>query len=186
MPSSIIGKTLLHQYRIEEFITSTPLGELYRGTDERTNKSLALTLLDKKITDDIEALKILESKSKKLQALQHPNLNKYLGLYQTPTLAFFLEEWVDGPSLKNILEQTTLTAEETLIYAKAVCNALSALHQQNFLHLHLAPELIKINQRGEILLSGIANATPLGEKASRKLNKHMPLFTSPEELSKQT
>lgn len=185
MPSSILGKTLLNQYHVEEFITTTPLGELYRVTDERTNQTLALTLLSKEIANDTESIKELEAKSKKLQSVHHPNLAKYFGLHQTPTLAFLLEEWVDGPSLKNILEQTTLSAEEALIYIKSLCNALDALHKQNVLHLNLAPELIKINQRGEIILSGISNATTLGEKTSRKLIKFPPYYTSPEELNQK-
>lgn len=183
--SSLLSKTLLHQYHVEEYITSTPLGELYRAVDERTNKSLSLILLDKKISDDADVLKELESKSKKLQNIQHPNLTKYFGLYQTPTLSFLLEEWIDGPSLKNILEQRPLSAEETLIYTKFLCNALYALHQQNFLHLNLAPDFVKINQKGEIFLSGIANATPINQKANRKLSKYQPLYASPEEIKKQ-
>ncbi|HCR70321.1 MAG TPA: hypothetical protein DIW23_02660 [Anaerolineae bacterium] len=186
MPSSILGKTLLNQYRVEEYITSTPLGELHRVTDERSGKLFALVLLPKEISDDLEAIKELESKSKKLQSINHPNLAKYIGLYQTPTLAFLLEEWIDGPSLKNILAQTTLSAEEVIIYTKSLCNALEALHKQNFLHLNFSPELIRINQKGQIKLSGIANATPLNQQASRKLNKYTSLYTSPEELKEQT
>jgi Tol biopolymer transport system component len=185
MPSQLTGKTLLLQYHIEEYITATPLGEQYRAVDERTNKSLSLILLDKKISDDADALKELEAKSKKLQNIQHPNLAKYFGLYQTPTSAFFLEEWVDGPSLTNILEQKQLSAEETLIYTKALCNVLHALHQQKFLHLNLSPEFVKINQKGEIFLIGIANATPINQKSSRTLSKYPPLYTSPEEIKKQ-
>lgn len=185
MPSQLTGKTFLHQYRVEEYITPTPLGDLYRAVDERTNKSLSLTLLDKKISDDAEALKELETKSKKLQSIQHPNVAKYFGVYQTPSLSFLLEEWIDGPSLKNILEQRQLSAEETLIYTKALCNGLHALHQQNFLHLNLAPEFVKINQLGEIFLCGIANATPIHQKASNKLNKYPALYISPEEIKKQ-
>lgn len=185
MSSSLVGKTLLNQYKVEELITPTPLGELYRVTDERTNKSFVLTLLSKEISDDLEAVKEIESKSRTLQNINHPNLAKYLGVYQTPTLAFLLEEWIDGPSLTNILEQATLTAEEALIYTKSLCNALEALHKQNFLHLNLVPELIKINQRGEIKLSGIANASAINEKASRKLNEQLPLYNSPEELNEK-
>ncbi|MFN3491815.1 MAG: protein kinase domain-containing protein, partial [Anaerolineales bacterium] len=97
-------------------------------------------------------------------------------------LAFFLEEWVDGPSLTDIISHNILSAEEAIIYTKSLCNALEALHKQNFLHLNLALELIKINQRGEIKLSGIANATPLNQTANRKLNKPPLLYTSPEEF----
>ena len=103
MPSLSSGQTFLNQYHVEEFIAITPLGELYRATDTRNNKPLALTLLPKTIYESAEALKTLDAESAKLRGISHPNLVPYLGLYQTPTLAFLLEEWVDGPSLNEVL-----------------------------------------------------------------------------------
>ena len=182
MSTSIIGQTLLNQYHVEEFITSTPLGELYRATDNRNNKLLGLTLLPRSIADNAEAFKELESKSARLQAITHPNLVKYYGLFQTPTLAFLLEDWVDGLSIKDILAKGPVLAEEALVYAKAVCRGLDALHSQKYLHLNLAPELIRVNQRGEIFLSGIADALPIPGRSPHELGKYPPLYTSPEQL----
>jgi Tol biopolymer transport system component/serine/threonine protein kinase len=186
MSPSLIGKTLLNRYHIEEFITRTPLGELHRATDERSNTFVALTILPKSITDNTEAIKELESKSKSLQEISHPNLIKYFGLRQTPTHAFLLEDWVDGPSLKHILAKAPISTEEALFYAKALANALDALHKKNFLHLNLAPELIHINTRGEIKLGGIANAQPASSKAPRRPNGYPPVYTSPEHLRNET
>lgn len=182
MASAIIGKTLLNQYHVEEFITRTPLGELYRAVDERTHKSLALTLLPKSISDQAEAFKDLEANSKKLQGISHPNLTKFLGIFQTPTLAFLLEEWVDGPSLQTILAHAPLSVEETLIYTKSLCLALDALHKQNFLHLNLAPELIRINKQGEIFLGGIAFAQTANKPQERKPARYPQLYHAPEQI----
>lgn len=186
MSSPITGKTLLNQYHVEEFITLTPLGELYRATDERSGRSLALTLLAKNISENPEAIKELEAGAARLQALSHPNLAKYLGLFQTPTLAFLLEEWVDGPSLRSVLEKAPVGVNEALTYAKAVCNALGALHKQNYLHLNLAPELIHINQHGEIIIGGIANVRFNGSKAARRLSSYPQTYTSPEQIKSET
>ncbi|MCE7918748.1 MAG: hypothetical protein DYG85_04415 [Chloroflexi bacterium CFX1] len=73
MPALAV-KTLLHQYRIEEFIANTPLGELYRAVDERANKPFALTLLPKTVAANTEALKELESNAIRLQGIAHPNI----------------------------------------------------------------------------------------------------------------
>ena len=185
MSPAFVGKTLLNQYHVEEYISSTPLGEFYRATDGRNNKSLGLTLLTEAISQNTDAIKELEAKAAKLQGISHPNLVKYLGLYQTPTLAFLLEEWVDGPSLSSVLDRAPVSISEALIYAKAVCYALDALHKQSYLHLHLAPELIHITQRGEILLGGFANAYPMGIVATRKFSKYPQTYTSPEHLKNQ-
>jgi len=56
MPATLSNKTQLNSYRIEEFIGVTPLGELYRAIEERSNKPLALTLLHKSIAENGEAL----------------------------------------------------------------------------------------------------------------------------------
>jgi Tol biopolymer transport system component len=183
MSSAITGKTLLNQYRVEEFITLTPLGELYRATDERSNKPLALTLLPKSISDNAEAFKELESASKKLQIISHPNLNKYLGVFQTPTLAFLLEEWTDGPSLQTILEHAPISVNEALIFAKAICNALDALHRQKYLHLNLTPELIHINKQGEIIVGGIAYSHETNKQPTASTGKL--LYVSPEQIQGQ-
>ncbi len=185
MPSSLSGQTFLNQYHVEEFIALTPLGELYRATDTRNNKSLALTLLPKTIAENAEALKSLEADSVKLRGISHPNIVPYLGLYQTPTLAFLLEEWIDGPSLNDALGKEPLNVNEALVYVKAVCSALEALHKQNYLHLNLAPELIRINKRGEIFLGGIGAARQVGAKVPRPQSKYPHLYFSPEQFNEQ-
>lgn len=185
MPPSLSGQTFLNQYHVEEFIALTPLGELYRATDTRNNKSLALTLLPKTISENAEALKNLEADSVKLRGISHPNIAPHIGLYQTPTLAFMLEEWIDGPSLREILDQTPLTVNEALIYIKAICSAMEALHKKNYLHLNLAPELIRVNKRGEIFLTGIGLARQISANAVHPQGKYPHLYFSPEQFNKQ-
>lgn len=117
MPQLQSGQTLLNKYHVEEFVTVTPLGELYRATDTRGNKPLALTLLPKAIYENAEALKSLDAESARLRVIStSPHLVPHLGLYQTPTLAFLLEEWIDGPSLVDILGRAPLEVQEVLVY----------------------------------------------------------------------
>jgi hypothetical protein len=47
--SSILGQTILSQYRVDAFVTHTPLGELYRGFDMRRNQYVGLTVLPKSV-----------------------------------------------------------------------------------------------------------------------------------------
>lgn len=186
MPLLLPGQTFLNQYHVEEFVALTPLGELYRATDTRTGKPLALTLLPKTVYESAEALKGLDAQSAKLRGISHPNLTPYLGLYQTPTVAFLLEEWIDGPSLNEVLGKTPLSVNEILVYIKAICSALEALHKQNYLHLNLAPELIRVNKLGEIFLGGIGTAQQSGKKTDHaRKSKYPPLYFSPEQINDQ-
>ena len=186
MPPLQPGQTFLNQYRVEEFVALTPLGELYRATDTRSAKPLALTLLPKAIYENAEALKHLDTESAKLRGISTAacNLIPYLGLRQTPTLAFLLEEWVDGPSLVEVFEKAPLTVQEILVYVKALCSALESLHSQNYLHLNLAPELVRINRRGEIFLGGIGVAQQAGKNIEQgKWGNYPHLYFSPEKFN---
>lgn len=181
MPPTLAIKTPINQYRIEEFAGITALGELYRATDERTNRAFAITILPVLVTENAEAMKELEGNSARLQALSHPNLNRYYGIQRTPALTFFVENWVDGPSMKEIRTRGLLSAEEALFVAGAVCSGLEALHKQDFLHLHLSPELVRINKRGELILCGIGAAGAIHFNTS----SHPPLHLSPEQIQKK-
>lgn len=182
MPAPVTIKTLLNQYRIEEFIALTPLGDLYRATEERSQKAIALTILLPSLTENPEELKTLEANSVRLQGISHPNLNPYHGIQKTSTQTFLIEDWVDGPSLKTVRERGRLAAEETLFIAKSIGGGLEALHKQNLLHLHLAPELIRINQRGEVIVCGIAGARNAQTKTEKTSEKYPPLYAAPEQF----
>lgn len=185
MPQLISGLTFLNQYVVEEFIVRTPLGGLYRATDNRNNKPLALTLLPKNISENPESLKELEVRSNQLRGLFHPNIVPHLGLYQTPILAFVLEDWIDGPSLKNIVGHAPVGINESLIYTKAICGALEALHKNKYLHLNLSPELIHIDKRGKVYISGLAFSRPIGDKFTDLSGKYPHLYFAPEQFSTQ-
>jgi len=185
MSGTSTGKILLNQFRVEEFISATPLGELYRATDIFRNKFLALTILPKAFAEKIESIKELETLSNILRGISHPNIIPYLGIFQTPTLAFLLEEWVDGPSLHEVLTKTPLGDREALVFVKSLCSGLDALHKQKFVHLNLAPELIRINKRGEILLGGIAAAKRFGDKTLTINAKYPTLYRAPEHFLAQ-
>ncbi|MDD2922512.1 MAG: protein kinase, partial [Anaerolineales bacterium] len=179
------GQILLNQYRVEAFIASTPLGDLYRAVDIRSEKSFALTALQKNIYEDGEALKEIESRSGKLRGITHPNLIPYLGLHQTSSLAFLLEEWIDGPSLREVLlVKTQLDVMEALTYVKALCGALEVLHKNDFVHLNLAPELIRVNKNGEIFLGGIGAARRVNSIA-RNVEKTPRSYAAPEIFTSQ-
>jgi len=174
----LAAKTQINQYRIEEFFGNTPLGELYRASDERSNRFFAITILPGSITEDADAVKELESNALRLQSITHPNLNKYLGIQKSPSFTFFVEEWVDGPSLKDIRSRGKSSADEALFIAASICRGLEALHKQNLIHQHLSPELIRINKRGEVILCGI------GAAGARHFDpaKSPPLYKSPEQI----
>lgn len=182
MPTDLLGKTILNQYQIEEFIAITPVGEHYRAVDLHTGRFAGFTLLPKAISDHADAFKEIDSNAKKLLSLSYPTLKRTLGVYQTPTLAIVLEEWVDGPTLRQILAAAPLPLKEVLIIAKGLCSSLEVLHKTSVLHLHLAPELITLDKGGKIHLGGLAFSKPTQHPAQPHPALYPCLYTAPEIL----
>jgi serine/threonine protein kinase len=182
MPPTLVGQTLLSQYRVDEFIALTPIGELYRAWDTWHNRYLGLTILPEEIADDAEALKEIEAQSSALRKISHPNLTSYLGLYQTAKNAFLLESWVDGPSLRDVISRAVPGINEIFIYTKALCNALEHIHKQGLLHLALAPEMIRIDGRGGIFLSGIGTLRQIGDKGFLRAGEYLHHYAAPEQF----
>lgn len=164
MSGALLAQTLLGTYRVEAFIAKTPLGEFYKALDTKQERYLGLLALPAEAANDPEVVKQFDAASFPLQKLRHPNLTPYLGLYRTADVTFLLEEWVDGPSLRDVLRAApSLSVEETLCYARAIATSLDLLHAQGWVHLALAPELIRINRRGEIRLCGLGGCRRNGE-----------------------
>jgi serine/threonine protein kinase len=176
------GLVLLNQFRVEEYVASTPLGGHYRVIDQYRNKFLSLFLLPEFTSTKIEPIQELERSSSALRSLKHPHFIQYLGVFQTHEHAFLLEEWVDGPSLREILGEGSMRVEECLIYIKSLCSALDALHAKELVHLNLCPEFIRITGQGTIQLGGIGSTRSLGTAGHRILNKYPGLYLSPEQI----
>ncbi len=183
--SELVGQTILSQYHIDAFIAHTPLGEYYRVTDTRSNQPLGIIILPDSIANDANALKQLDADSNRLRAILHPNLVPYLGRFQSANHAFLLEEWVDGPTLRNIFEFVPISVNEALVYLKTLCAGLNALHQQGYLHLSLAPEMIHINKHGEIFLSGIGGARAIRTKGFLRAGTVPPYYSAPEQFNSE-
>jgi len=166
MHGDLLSQTLFGQYRLEAFAASTPLGELYRACDLRSNHQRGLTLLFPSAVAGPEAFNQLNLRAAALKKLHHPRLLPCYGLAQDEKNTGLLEAWVDGPSLRDILlahPGETFTVTETLTYAKTISAALDFLHSQGYVHTGLCPERVHIDRDGNIQLSGVGGSKRNGE-----------------------
>lgn len=174
----LIGQIFFNRYRVDEFIVLTPIGKRFRATDLYKNNPAALTILPQSISNHAGIMKKLQDE---FRGASHPHIAASLGLFQTAQSAFIVEDWIDGPSLRDVIAKSKLEPQEQLVFAKAICEALDGLHKQNLLHLNLCPELIHINRNGAILLSGVG----MSALGATKAVGYPPLYKAPEQFIKQ-
>jgi TolB protein len=161
MSSLSIGQILLNQFRVDAFVASGGMGAVYRVWDLKRNVPLAMKVLHSDLADDPSIFKRFKREANALKKLAHPNIVAFYGLYHTSEFAFLLERYVDGPSLKEILQKKRrklMQVDEVLTFLKALSAALGYAHANGVVHCDVKPGNVMIDQGGNIFLTdfGIA------------------------------
>jgi serine/threonine protein kinase len=159
--ANLVGQTLLDQFRVDAFVASGGMGAVYKVWDVKRNVSLAMKVLHAELADDPAVYKRFEREARALRKLAHPNIVPFYGLFKTDEFAFLLEQYVDGPTLKQVLKRQSgkpLPIEQTLIYLKALSAGLGYAHANGVVHCDVKPGNVMIDRGGSIYLTdfGIA------------------------------
>jgi serine/threonine protein kinase len=113
------------------------MGEVYRATDTKLGRDVALKLLPSAFASDVERLARFEREAKVLASLNHPNIAHLYGFEQVTlpdgSRAYFLTmELVEGEDLAERLKRGPVAAEDAIAIAKQVAEALEEAHEKWF------------------------------------------------------
>jgi serine/threonine protein kinase len=161
MSSNLLGRVLFDQFRVDAFIASGGMGAVYRVWDLKRNVPLAMKVLHAELAEDPLIIKRFQREARALKKLAHPNIVPFYGLFQTSDIVFLLEHFIDGPNLKQILQNRQgkpMPIQEALIYLKALCAALGYAHANGVVHCDVKPGNVMLDEGGNIYLTdfGIA------------------------------
>lgn len=184
MAQNIIGQVIQKRYRVEGFIASGAMKTVYRVRDLERSVPLALKMLHGDLEEDPAMLRSFKRETKAIQELGHPNIVRFYGLEQAKKMVFMLEEYIDGPALKDILkERKKLSVEESLVYLKAMCAALGYAHNRGIVHCDVKPGNVMVNQGGEIKLTDFGIARHTGSDTTSTLaGAGTPAYMAPEQV----
>ncbi len=180
--NNLIGQTLLDQYRVDAFVASGGMGAVYRVLDLKRNVPLAMKVLQADLAEDPSVFKRFEREARTLKELAHPNIVPFYGLFRTSDFSFLLEQYVDGPALKEILRQRkALPVEETLIYLKALSAALGYAHAHGVVHCDVKPGNVMIDRGGSIYLTDFGVARHAESTTTTLGSAGTPAYMAPEQ-----
>ncbi len=103
----MIGKTLSH-YRIVEKVGAGGMGEVYRATDTRLGRDVAVKMLPEEFARDPERLARFEREARLLAALNHPHIAAIHGLEEADGVRFLAMELVPGVTLAERIAEGPL------------------------------------------------------------------------------
>ena len=176
----------LGHYHIEELVARSGMASIYRATDMRTGRQVAI----KKPHPDMEADPVLFDRFTREieigERLDHPGVMKVLDSGE-PGQVYMVMEWVDGRLLRKLLvENRNLPRERACTITIAICDALDYIHRNGVVHRDLKPENIMIDAEDRIKLIdfGIAGKAGARRLTFGKLSQiaGTPDYISPEQV----
>jgi eukaryotic-like serine/threonine-protein kinase len=150
----------LGAYEITAKLGEGGMGEVWRATDSRLEREVAIKVLPAQFTTDEERLRRFEREAQLVAKLQHPNIASIYGLEESDGVRALVMELVDGPTLGERLEHGALPVEEAIAIARQIAEALEAAHEKGIVHRDLKPQNIKVTHDGsvKVLDFGLAKA----------------------------
>jgi Tol biopolymer transport system component len=155
----LIGQRL-GSYEITAKLGEGGMGEVYRATDSRLKREVAIKVLPAAFTQDRERLARFEREAQLLAQLNHPNIAQIYGLETSGATHALVMELVPGPTLAERLESGPLSPTESLSFALQIAQALEEAHDKGIVHRDLKPQNIKASSEGraKVLDFGLAKA----------------------------
>jgi serine/threonine-protein kinase len=201
--------TRLGPYEIVSALGAGGMGEVYRATDTRLKRQVAIKILPASLAADRERLARFQREAEVLASLNHPNIAGIYGLEATDGSQALVMELVEGNDLSTLIAagQRTPEAEsgssrlregasaagrgggaprglnidDTLTIAKQIADALEAAHEQGIIHRDLKPANIKVRADGtvKVLDFGLAKALEPVGASAPSAGANSPTITSP-------
>ena len=156
----MIGQVLGH-YRIVEQIGAGGMGEVYRASDDRLGREVALKLLKPALANDPDRLRRFEQEARSAAALSHPNIVAVFDIGMHAGSPYIVSELLQGQTLRQKLLEGPLPVRQANDYAIQIAQGLVAAHEKHIVHRDLKPEnlFITTDNRLKIVDFGIAKLT---------------------------
>ena len=192
---TLASGTKLAQYEILASLGAGGMGEVYRASDTKLGRDIALKVLPGEMAHDPERLARFRREAKALAQLDHPNIVTIHSVEECDGIHFLTMQLVEGQSLDRVIPKGGLPAERIVEIAGELADALAAAHEKGIMHRDLKPANVMITNDGrvKVLDFGLAKEMRPTDPADATLTSAgrteigvvmgTPSYMSPEQIS---
>ncbi len=177
------------RYEVGRRLGAGGMSEVYLARQLPMGRACALKVLPPSRADDQEAISRFEREAALASRMAHPNLCHIYDAGRTPDgLPYLAMEWLDGPSLAELLEAGPLPAERVAGIVAGCAAGLGAAHQAGVIHRDLKPGNVMLVQRDGVetpVVMDFGIALAVGEAGLTRdgLMVGTPEVMSPEQIA---
>ena len=179
------GRQLDH-YLIEGLAARSGMASIYRATDLRTGRPVAIKVPHPEMESDLLFFERFRREEEIGAKLDHPSVMKVF-VDDDRSRTYMVMEWIEGRLLRQVLNQhRRIPTERAVALALAICDALDYIHRNGVVHRDLKPENIIMDAQGRIKLIDFGIAAKAGARriTFARLSETMgtPDYISPEQI----
>ncbi len=187
-PPAAIASLFPH-LEILEALGHGGMGAVYKARQPRLDRLVALKLLSADKQGDPQFAERFQREARTLALLQHPNIVTIHDFGEVQGRFYLLMEYVDGVTLRQLLQTRKLSPEEALAIVPRICEALQYAHKQGVVHRDVKPENILLDKQGQVKMADFGIAKIMGQPGSTGLTQAQqiigtPSYMAPEQLER--
>ena len=160
---SLVPGSRLGHYDIRASLGAGGMGEVYRATDSKLGRDVALKVLPANMATHPERLERFRREAKALAAVDHPGIVIVHSVEEVDGTHFLTMQLVEGRSLDRAVPPEGLPAERIVEIAIALADALAAAHDRGIVHRDLKPANIMLTHDGRVKVLDFGLAKIAGE-----------------------
>jgi serine/threonine protein kinase len=156
-----LQRSSLGNYKIIKPIGSGGMGEVFLAEDPRLGRKVAIKLLPRSFLEDPSRIYRFQQEARAASSISHPNIAHIYEIGVDAGCHFTSMEFIDGITLRQLMNRRRLELQEAVNIALQVGSALVAAHTSGIIHRDIKPENIMIHREGHIkvLDFGLAKLT---------------------------
>ncbi len=135
------------RYRLERKIGSGGMADVWLAEDTELDRNVAIKILHDRFAQDSEFVQRFQREAQSAAGLQHPNV---VGIFDRGSFGgsyFIAMEYVDGPSLKDLVKGGMGT-KDAINFTRQILNAARFAHRKGIIHRDLKPQNVLIDDEG--------------------------------------
>jgi len=186
----LTGVLLEERYRVGELLAIGGMSRVYRGTDLRLEREVAIKVMDSRLAADPSFRGRFEREARAIARIDHPGVVDVYdqGEHGEPPdpVVFLVMELIRGGTLRDVLgERGALPVPEALAVLEPVLSALAAAHAQGMTHRDVKPENVLISTAGAVKVAdfGLVTAAAQAGASTAGMIMGTVAYLSPEQVT---